>query len=107
MNSLREDESSPMEWLDGEQLEEFKDNLKVVMSKSAFEVDIRQDGFVGAIKNRWPRMTANEVLVAIHMGVTGQLIPIYGGVIRQDVILSNAGFMNAFQEIRTDKMPWI
>ena len=52
-------------------------------------------------------MTANEVLVAIHMGVTGQLIPIYGGIIRQDVILSNAGFMKEFKEIRTDKMPWI
>ena len=37
---LENDESPPMEWIDGQELDQFKKDLKVVMSKSAFDVDI-------------------------------------------------------------------
>lgn len=107
MSDLKNDKTAKLKDLDQKGLEDFKEILAFVFASSAFQVDIREDGFVDAVINRYGHMTAQQVLTAIHMGVTGQLIQVYGGIVRQDTILARDGFMSEFNQINTSKMPWV
>jgi len=107
MQTLKGDESTRMGVLSDSQREAFKSSLQEILNASPFEIKVSGEGFVEAIRNRYPNERSHTVLVAIYMGTSGQLTRIYNGTVRQDDVLCRDGFIAEFQKIRADKMPWM